>query len=633
MLTIKTNKNNCKLSYVDLNINSITTGTTAITIVSENHDLRENDTVVFDRKDGETISFFKEEGVNQVLSKSGFTVDSFGTYLLDVDSYTTGTTIMPSNIETYGSSNTYLRLNLRSPHIYTTNKDDILIRRNYFWDGDKYVYDGALTTCDGDYYLYDSFYLARNNENTSISIENITSVTITAFTVDNSSVSALTGCTVAVNTYGNDDRYHLYIPYDYIDYVIENFDNLVFIGDDIRFLHDSTNIMSYGNTLQPGTSIEKVCGEIEIDFGIGDNFAVNLFNNLQTEQYIEELKKDSINKIIDYERYQFSPMFYSGESFSESSTTIDHNLKPVNKIVFQLNFRQKKYEIICDENKPDCSSSDNANIEAIDFGTWETNDFGYWNNYSDSSMTKVCESINADLLGYLGYTDDDVYYQKDALKKSFIRLSFYDSTNRATQKLLYYSTIFFDTNKFSNSYIVALNKMRSDNNFSAYTPTFNQIVFDTGITTALTAEMECSDKYDDTLSSDGFYIHLYKGLVNGNTCTPIFMKVEFNNAKFGKTVPMIYPTSGNIPTPPGDNFPIDYIKSGVTGSTTYTWVDTTSLFKDMYIKLLVKYDYDRNEYVWFLPRNINTNDGTLTFQVFEPRIVGYDKSLNDTWNT
>ena len=91
MLTIKTNKNNCKKSYKKLDISKITTGATSIDEIiiacSKNHVLMENDTVVFSRKDGETISFFEEVPVNTVMDSTGFTVNGFQSYVFDVNGY------------------------------------------------------------------------------------------------------------------------------------------------------------------------------------------------------------------------------------------------------------------------------------------------------------------------------------------------------------------------------------------------------------------------------------------------------------------------------------------------------------------------------------------------------------------
>ena len=72
MLTIKTNNNNCKLTYVQLGISSITTGETVyddITITTNTgHNLRENDEVAFVRQDGELISYFKGIDVKKVIN-------------------------------------------------------------------------------------------------------------------------------------------------------------------------------------------------------------------------------------------------------------------------------------------------------------------------------------------------------------------------------------------------------------------------------------------------------------------------------------------------------------------------------------------------------------------------------------
>ena len=244
------------------------------------------------------------------------------------------------------------------------------------------------------------------------------------------------------------------------------------------------------------------------------------------------------------------------------------------------------------------------------------------------------------MLGYLGFNDDDVYFQKDALKKSFLRLSFYDSPNRETQKLLYYSTIYFDTNVLSRKYINDLNAWRNNQD---YTPRYNQLVFAYDIAkifsrekaSLLTAEMSCTDKYDNTSSSDGFYLHLFDKLVSGNTCTPIYMKAEFNNAKFGKTVPMIRPifkkTNAAIP-PTHQSFPREYMRAekGSINGEIYNWVDIGMLLQDMYTKIYIKYDFNEHQFVWFLPQG-GLSD-TLTFDLFEPRITGYDYGSYDALN-
>lgn len=59
----------------------------------------------------------------------------------------------------------------------------------------------------------------------------------------------------------------------------------------------------------------------------------------------------------------------------------------------------------------------------------------------------------SDLLSYLGFTNDDVKYQKSKLKKSFLRISFYDSDNIGNQNLLHTATIFLDSGDLFAKYI------------------------------------------------------------------------------------------------------------------------------------------------------------------------------------
>lgn len=590
-------------------------------------------------------------GDSNVFLTSGGEMPSFR---VPTDVYNTyrGVYISPNSLINLGDASTmnYICLNTNS-HIFVTNKDDVEIRRRYLWDDNnhEFKYDGALRMCDGDYYTFNDLFLIQNSGNTYAINKNIT-LDITATTAGYDSI-LLRNCLIGVSYDGKDDKYHIYIPYSenatFINELEERLPVTTFTADDIRFLYNGNDQMKIGCVLQPGTQVNKVCGNIEVDFNIGDSFEVNLHHGEQINNYVDKIKNENINKIIDYERQQYTPMYYSGsipegtsvdEYLKEHSDEIDDKLKQVKEINFELNFRTKDFTLYDEDGQEINKESEfTGSTDYIDYGTWQTDDNGYWNNYRLSSDHKKLEyvyfgdNLYGDLLGYLGFTDDDVYYQKDALKKSFLRLSFYDSPNRETQKLLYYSTIYFDTNDLSSRYIKNLNAWRGNSN---YTPMYNQLVFAYDIvkkfgglgTSGLTAQLTCTDKYDDTSSSDGFYIHLFDKLVSGNTCTPIYIKAEFNNAKFGKTVPMIRPISKNTnkpisPTAPA--FPREYMKAkkNISGQT-YNWTDMEMLLQDMYIKIFIKYDFKTNQYVWFVPQG-GLND-TLTFQLFEPRVKGYD---------
>ena len=554
------------------------------------------------------------------------------------------------------SEKQYICLNTNE-HIFTTNKDDVNTKRRYLWDadGEEFKYEGAITMCDGDYYTFDNLFLFKNINNSSLSNQNII-LNITATTANYNPI-LLRNCLIGSDYDGKDDKYHIYIPYNenvtFVRELENRFPVTTFTADDIRFLYNGNNQMEFGCELQPGTNVDKVCGNIEIDFGIGDSFEVNLHHDEQIANYVEKVKDNSINKIIDYERYQYTPMYYAGsipeyengkaitpdEYLKRHSNEIDKKLKRVNEIKFHLYFRSKVFTLYDDDGNVIPITGNTEATDYVDFGTWQTDNNGYWNSYTLRSDHKALEmvyknyNVYGDLLGYLGFTDDDVYYQKDALKKSFIRLSFYDSPNRETQKLLYYSTIYFDSNVLSAKYINDLNVWRET---EGYSPMFNQLVFGYDIkriggkkASVLTAEMSCTDKYDNTSSSDGFYLHLFDKLVSGDTCTPIYMKAEFNNAKFGKTVPMIRPifSSSNKRIPPtNSSFPREYMRAKMNEEgKIYNWTDMDMLLQDMYIKIYIKYNFNTHQFVWFVPQSEDDYiNNTLTFDLFEPRINGYD---------
>ena len=86
----------------------------------------------------------------------------------------------------------------------------------------------------------------------------------------------------------------------------------------------------------------------------------------------------------------------------------------------------------------------------------ESNDYNI-ENYEEykklrDERVKLTE-YQSDLLSYLGFDNNDVKYQKSKLKKSFLRISFYDSDNIGNQNLLHTATIFLDSGDLFAKYI------------------------------------------------------------------------------------------------------------------------------------------------------------------------------------
>ena len=152
------------------------------------------------------------------------------------------------------------------------------------------------------------------------------------------------------------------------------------------------------------------------------------------------------------------------------------------------------------------------------------------------------EFVNSsNLIGYLGFTDEDVYNQKNRIKKTFIRLSFYDSKDPLTQNLLYYSTIFLDSGDLFGKFVKRKAWLSEDED---YDEALNPVVWSSASTSdpcsAVTCQMMVNDEYDMTRSGEGFNLYLFRADAPiENELQNIYMKVEFNHAGYGRTVPLI----------------------------------------------------------------------------------------------
>lgn len=292
----------------------------------------------------------------------------------------------------------------------------------------------------------------------------------------------------------------------------------------------------------------------------------------------DEIKKVVIPPSVDMEKQVFEPVF---NDFSTRIKTIK----------YKLHFR------------------DRMTRGKINDG-WSVTEGGYWN--PDAYTT------NSDALKYLGFTTDDVKYQHKRLRKSFLRLLYYDSNDPATQNLLAYSTIFFDTNTMYSQYVK--NVVHSGNrNYKIETDTNNSRRIDTTITV--------EDKYNNNASSEGFYTYLYPNIVSGNTPKTIYMKVEFNHAGYGKTVQLAMPSKD-------DGTPLNIQDSGFPKGYMYTTsdgsieTDILSYIKNLYIEIKVKYDEETGRYMYCFPwlsHKDNDENREITLTLYEPRVNGFNK--------
>ena len=269
-----------------------------------------------------------------------------------------------------------------------------------------------------------------------------------------------------------------------------------------------------------------------------DYDAKRMFQEYQVnELFVKKIKSSIIPDFIDLEKIKYAPAFIEEKLNEETVDTGDTIVTTylATGLTFNLHFRTR----ISGETPYDFED------------TWHLNDaIETWNGNGIDDTPKTREGLYTDedfvnssnLIGYLGFTDDDIYNQKNRVKQSFIRLLFYDSDNPLTQNLLYYSTIFFDSGDLFGKYVKRKAWLESeDEDFDhLVTPVVWSPTADTDACSAVTSQLMVNDEYDMTRSGEGFNLYLFReDAPVENDPQDIYMKVEFNHAGIGRTVPLI----------------------------------------------------------------------------------------------
>lgn len=406
--------------------------------------------------------------------------------------------------------------------------------------------------CNGDYVIYDNIYLLKKTDDAGdIVYENKKYNTTEKFYFyDNKQKYNEIELFLGVDNNGNDIRNILYWEYDknneksfeIVEYLKNNFHSIIFSHKNAKYFSFNDKNIEFKKDFNDKTDAFIFYEKNEIDLFLNSNefFDPSLLKNeYYNNFYVDEKKKKCINKPIDMEKQIFVPRLNVEYNYSKNNTI-------VNEINFKIKLRERKNEKDWREN---IISS------------------GAYNNTNPSLLTEI------------GFTEDDIKYQKNSLKKSFLRLSFFDKPNRGSQSLLYYSTIFFNTNIFFSDYVTN-NKINE-------------------------CEFSIKNIFDYFNCSEGYYLYLFPSLCKNDIPTTIYMKAEFNHAKYGKIIPLVLPTN--------ENYKTGYIHENYEDG-------INNLFNDMYIKVNIMYDTKINKYVWFFEnKNVSFyNDKKIEMILFEP---------------
>lgn len=383
-----------------------------------------------------------------------------------------------------------------------------------------------------------------------------------------------------------------------------------------------------------------------------------LHDDVVESQFFKRERDNAINPIIDMEKDVYYPKFIeNANGNTHKYKGVDTDFKPIVKININLHFRTR--------NTNNWKVNEEYNGFDQDMCNWFITDYYPYVSLLQGSNNRnwIAMQESSDLIGLLFFTNYDVYYQKDKLAKSFLRLSYYDSTDEQNQQLLAMSTVFFDEHAAYKKYIDNSRKNVNDYGIIKYS---NELVKTSKISVfteflgkknnsrlddympsdvdmdafaedshRISSRFIIKNKYETDTSSEGFYIYMLKEYSQKLMPKAIYMKVEFNHAGLGKTIPFSIPMSwSGESTVSGETYPQtaltindDNIKKGYPLSFVHT---------QSYIPLYAVYDFKNKEYAYVFDdryfigssKDKIYKDGVVNLNLFEMKVKD-ESTYND----
>ena len=421
--------------------------------------------------------------------------------------------------------------------------------------------------------------------------------------------------------------------------------------------------------------IEDKGGYVNIPLNLNNDTALNLLQSeIVKKDFCKKERDKRINRIVDLEKDVYTPKIMVDRNYRGSST----NFKPVHTINMNLHFRTRDlFSWKVNENYNNVSYSGLCNWFITDYEPYKSMiDMIGRDNNIERKKKKYTELMEySDLLGFMYFDNNDVFYQKSKISKSFLRLSFYDSTDPQKQSLLATSTVFMNENSLYKKYID--NSRKGVNKFINFSDDINECLVTNKIrvnserlanSKELKKNSNCNDdeglvevdyidesgdshsycvsikddgkrldsrfvinnKYSTDTSSEGFYIYMFREYSENLHPKPIYMKVEFNHAGIGKTIPFIVPMkwTGTTEMHPDRTYTladVEKLKEGIPLS----WV-----YAQSYIPLYAVYDFKNKEYAYvFDERYVRMDENNnINLNLFEIKIMN-DTNPNSNYKT
>ena len=367
-----------------------------------------------------------------------------------------------------------------------------------------------------------------------------------------------------------------------------------------------------------------------------------LQDNLIDRDFFARKTEELINPLVDMEKDVYMPKYITSDDGKYSGSTTE--FKPIDEIRINLHFRTR--------NEETWKINDGFNLEDTSGKTdnWFVTDFYPYKDMPLSSGSVLQET--SDIMGLLYFTNDDIFYQKQKVGKSFVRLSFYDNTDSNTQSLLCNSCVFFDYHSMFKTFMDNSQKNINfycvvDEESNDITP--NKISVKTEVLTGRTGNFSGSptidetkrissrltikNKYNTQTSSEGFYLYIFREYSQNLRPKPIYMKVDFNHAGIGRTIPFVIPMKWRETDEYTAN-PVSALSLSNSGDRDEMkkGIQLSYVNQQLYIPLYAVYDFKNKEYVYvFDDRYVQVENGIANINLFELKVM--DETNSDDVDT
>lgn len=367
----------------------------------------------------------------------------------------------------------------------------------------------------------------------------------------------------------------------------------------------------------PSYNIYKPTNNINIPIVLSSYVGINLHQEYTVQEQFFGVEEDKvINRVVDMEKDVYYPVTMNNDVI----------LSEVDEIIFDLHFRTRT---LTDWQLMDDSQNRSYNI--LDYYKWEEED----SNLKAEFYCSCATYQPSDLVGFLGFNNNDVFYQKSKIGNSFLRISFYNGKNPFNSDLLHTATVFMDEGSLYKKYIdnmqnegtyMSVGEMEtekdriwSDRISVLYEPLKNHSTIEFDESKRLSSRFIIKNMFEAAESSEGFYLYLFKNFSQGLREQTIYMGVQFNHAGVGKTLNMMQPFTYD-----GERrLRMLDLSNSSERELLAKGCPLNELYDHLFIEIKVKYDFDKQKYVYYLPSWLvdTQNPSQMHFNLYEVKIA------------